>query len=61
MPIALHYESRSTRKIEEPFKNEAELQAILERSPYLLVSETGPLVALVQREVVLPYAGNLDF
>ena len=60
MPIAIHNESKTTRLIEEPFKDEAELQACLERSPYLLGTETEPIVAVVQTEVVLPAAGRLD-
>lgn len=60
MPIAIHDESGTTRLVEEPFKDEAELQACLERSPYLLVAESEPAVATVQKEVKLPSAGNLD-
>jgi hypothetical protein len=60
MLIAIHDDARTTRLTEEPFKNESELQACLERSPYLLVTETEPTVASVQREVRLPSAGILD-
>lgn len=60
MPIAIHKETETTRLVEEPFKNEAELQACLERSPYLLMNESEPAVATVQTEVCLPAAGRLD-
>lgn len=60
MPIAIHNDLRTTRLAEEPFKDEAELQTCLERSPYLLVAESEPPVITVQREVRLPAAGILD-
>lgn len=60
MPIAIHDASMATHLKAESFKNEDELQACLERSPNLLVSETEPQVATVQREVSLPSAGYLD-
>jgi len=60
MPIAIHDDSGTTRLDEEPFKDEAELQACLERSPYLLISESEPPVATVGKEVSLPSAGILD-
>jgi len=60
MPIAVHDDNKTTLLAEEPFKDEAELQACLERSPYLLVSESEPPVATVGREVSLPSAGVLD-
>jgi len=60
MPIAIHDASMATHLKGEPFKNEDELQACLERSPNLLVSESEPQVATVQREVSLPSAGCLD-
>lgn len=60
MPIAVHDDSGTTRLGEEPFKDEAELQACLERSPYLLVFDSEPPVATVQREVSLPSGGILD-
>ncbi|MCP4115775.1 MAG: hypothetical protein GY737_10285 [Desulfobacteraceae bacterium] len=44
----------------EEFKDEYELQGYLERSPYLLVSESEPIVSSVQREINLPSAGILD-
>jgi hypothetical protein len=60
MAIAIHRETETTRYLEEPFKDEAELQACLERSPYLLMKESESAVATVQTEVFLPAAGRLD-
>ena len=60
MPIAVHDDSGTTRLGEEKFKDEAELQACLERSPCLLISESEPPVATVCRELSLPSAGILD-
>jgi hypothetical protein len=60
MSIAIHEDSKTIKLIEEPFKNEDELQACLERSPFLLASESEASVATVQREVGLPGAGSLD-
>jgi hypothetical protein len=60
MPIAVHDDEKTTPLGEEPFKDEEELQACFERSPYLLVSESEPPVATVGREVSLPSAGILD-
>lgn len=42
------------------FQDEYELQAYLEKYPYLLMNDTDPTVTSVQREVTLPCAGNLD-
>jgi hypothetical protein len=44
----------------EEFSDESELQGHLEQCPYLLVSDSAPKVASVQREVHLPSAGILD-
>jgi hypothetical protein len=60
MAIAIHRDTEMVRLVEEPFKDEAELQACLERSPYLLMKESEPAVATVQTEVGLPAAGSLD-
>lgn len=60
MPIAFENGGVSCKLIEERFRNEDELQAYLERSPYLLVAESEPRVVTVQREVMLPAAGSLD-
>ena len=60
MPIAIHKDDATAKLVEEPFRDEAELQACLERSPYLLVKESEPAVATVQTEVGLPAAGSLD-
>jgi hypothetical protein len=60
MPIAIHDDNKTTPLVEEPFKDEAELQGCLERSPFLLVSESEPPVATVGRELSLPSAGILD-
>ncbi|RPJ17574.1 MAG: hypothetical protein EHM30_03185 [Desulfobacteraceae bacterium] len=60
MPIAIHNNTTTTKLPEEPFKNEAELQACIEQSPYLLFSESESSVTTVQREVGLPSAGILD-
>lgn len=60
MPIAIHRDTQTARLLEEPFKDEAELQACLERSPYLLMRDSEPAVATVQIEVSLPAAGRLD-
>jgi hypothetical protein len=42
------------------FDDEYELQAYLEKYPYLLMNDTDAKVTSVQREVTLPCAGNLD-
>lgn len=60
MPIAIEKDGEILRLIEEPFRDEDELQACLERCPYLLVTESEPRVVTVQREVALPAAGFLD-
>ena len=60
MPIASEKNGKIIRLIEEPFQNEEELQACLERCPYLLITESEPSVVTVQREVALPAAGILD-
>lgn len=60
MPIAIHGDGETTRFVEEPFRDEQELHACLERSPYLLVAESEPPVAAVQKEVALPSSGALD-
>jgi len=60
MPIASEKDGKLVRMIAEPFRNESELQACLERCPYLLVTESEPAVVTVQREVGLPAAGILD-
>jgi len=60
MPIAVHDDRGTTPLGEETFEDEAELQGCLERSPFLLVSESEPPVATVGREVSLPSAGILD-
>jgi len=60
MPIALHNDAKTQRLTEEAFASEDELQACLERCPGLLVAESEPAVATVQREVALPSAGILD-
>ena len=60
MPIVIHDNEQNVRLTEEAFKDEAELQACLERSPYLLISDSESPVATVQREVRLPSAGILD-
>lgn len=60
MPIASEKDGKTIRLIEEPFLNEQELQACLERCPYLLITESEPSVVTVQREVALPAAGILD-
>jgi hypothetical protein len=60
MPIASEKDGKIIRFVEEPFRNEEELQACLERCPYLLITESEMPVVTVQREVVLPAAGILD-
>jgi hypothetical protein len=60
MPIAIQEKDRTNQLSEEEYRNEAELQAFLERSPYLIVSGSEPQVATVLREVQLPAAGILD-
>jgi len=60
MPISMNEDTKTTRFAEEGFRDEAELQACLERSPWLLVFDKDPPVAAVQREVALPSAGVLD-
>jgi hypothetical protein len=60
MPIAIEKDGKIIRLIEEPFRNEEELQACIERCPYLLVRDSEPSVLTVQREVGLPAAGILD-
>ena len=60
MPIAIQNERETSKRVEETFKDEGELQGYLERSPYLLVSESEPQVVTVQREMGLPAAGTLD-
>lgn len=60
MHIAIREDNRTTKLIEEPFDNEAELQTYLERSPFLLTSSSDLEVETVQREVGLPSAGTLD-
>lgn len=60
MPIAIDRDGETCKLTEEQFRDEDELQAYLERSPYLLISESEPQVVTVQREVGLPSAGSLD-
>lgn len=60
MAIAISGDSEASLLHAEPFNNEDELQACLERIPYLLMIESEPRIAAVQREVVLPSAGSLD-
>lgn len=60
MPIAIQEKEKTNRLSEEEYQNEAELQAFLERSPYLIVADQEPKVATVLREVRLPTAGVLD-
>lgn len=60
MPIAIDRDGETCKLTEERFRDEDELQAYLERSPYLLISESEPQVMTVQREVGLPSAGSLD-
>ena len=60
MPIAIEKDGKIIRLVEEPFRNEEELQACLERCPYLLVTDSEPSVLTVQREVGLPAAGIFD-
>jgi len=60
MPIAIDRDGKTLKMIEESFRDEYELQAYLERSPYLLVTQSEPSVVTVQREVKLPEAGYLD-
>lgn len=60
MPIAMRDDGETRRLDEEPFRDEAELQTCLERSPFLVLSESEPPVETVQREVELPSAGILD-
>jgi len=60
MPIAIQEKENTNRLSEEEYRNEGELQAFLERSPYLIVSDSEPQVATVLREVQLPAAGILD-
>ncbi|MDZ7271852.1 MAG: hypothetical protein ONB17_09560 [candidate division KSB1 bacterium] len=60
MPIALQRDSRMVKMVKEPFKDEGELKACLERCPYLVLKESEPAVATVQTEVALPAAGSLD-
>ena len=60
MPIAIQENENTNQLVEEEYRNEAELQAFLERSPYLIVSDSEPRVATVLQEVRLPAAGILD-
>ena len=60
MPIAIENADTVLKFTEESFKDEDELQRCLARSPYLLVSDSEPLVVTVQREISLPSAGILD-
>jgi hypothetical protein len=60
MPIAIKKKNRTDQLSEEEYQNESELQAYLERSPYLIAADSEPQVATVLREVRLPEAGILD-
>lgn len=44
----------------EQFKSEAELQALIEQNPHLLIGQSEPAIVYTHRELNLPDAGFLD-